>query len=193
MIYTKIYSNASSNDVNQAIHYLKHSLKNPTAANKLYSLVESTARKLQTFPYKHPMLDDQFLAMYEIRYIAVNNYLLFYTVTEETKTIYIVRFLYSRSNWKHILKHTIKYDEYLSSYTGSYVHEEIEEYGKQFKKEHNNMQENRDVNIDNNNFDEEKARQGLYNELQKGLDDIAAGRTIPADEAFAKLRKELES
>lgn len=31
-----------------------------------------------------------------------------------------------------------------------------------------------------------------YNELQKGLDDIAAGRTLPAEEVFAMLRRELE-
>ena len=31
------------------------------------------------------------------------------------------------------------------------------------------------------------ARHELYSELQKGLDSIAAGRTIPADEAFAIL------
>lgn len=106
--------------------------------------------------------------------------------------IYIIRFLYSRSDWKRILKHYVQYDEYLTGFTGGYVHEEQEEYSKQFKKEHNNMPETQNTNIDNENFDEEKARQELFNELQKGLDDIKAGRTIPAEEVFAMLREELE-
>ncbi len=36
-------------------------------------------------------------------------------------------------------------------------------------------------------YDELIARHELYSELQKGLDSIKAGRTIPAEEAFAIL------
>ena len=191
-LYTKIYSISSRNDVKQVIGYLKHTLKSPSAANNLYNLVNSTVKKLQTFPYKHPKIDDPLLASYHIRYVTLKSYLLFYTVTEETKTIYIIRFLYSRRNWQHILQRTVQYDEYLSKNITCYVHEEQEEYGKQFKKEHNNMPETQNTNIDNENFDKEKARQELFNELQKGLDDIKAGRTVPAEEVFAMLREELE-
>ena len=42
------------------------------------------------------------------------------------------------------------------------------------------------------NYDALTARLELYDELQKGLDDIAAGRTIPAEKVFAMLREELE-
>lgn len=41
-------------------------------------------------------------------------------------------------------------------------------------------------------YEELTARFTLYNELQKGLDDIAAGRTYTEEEVFAKLRAELE-
>ena len=191
-LYSKIYSISSRNDVKQVIGYLKHTLKSPSAANNLYNLVNSTVKKLQTFPYKHPKIDDPLLASYHIRYVTLKSYLLFYTVTEETKTIYIIRFLYSRRNWQHILQRTVQYDEYLSKNITCYVHEEQEEYGKQFKKEHNNMPETQNTNIDNENFDKEKARQELFNELQKGLDDIKASRTVPAEEVFAMLREELE-
>ena len=130
MPYSKVYSISSRNDVKQAIEYLKLTLKTPGAANNLYNLVESTAKKLQTFPYKHPEIDDPLLASYHIRYIPIKKYLLFYTVVEATKTIYIIRFLYSRRNWQHILQHTIQYDEYLSKNTGGYVHEKQEKFKK---------------------------------------------------------------
>lgn len=42
------------------------------------------------------------------------------------------------------------------------------------------------------NYDDTTARLELYDELQKGLDDIAAGRTNPAEEVHARLLKKFE-
>ena len=42
------------------------------------------------------------------------------------------------------------------------------------------------------NYDDLNARLELYDELKKGLDDIEAGRTIPAAEVHAKLAKKFE-
>lgn len=39
------------------------------------------------------------------------------------------------------------------------------------------------------NADYEAARQELYSLLQEGLDDVAAGRTLPWNEAFEELRQ----
>jgi len=192
MIYTIRYSENTQKDINKAVDYIIDILKNPQAAYNLRLEAQTAIESLNIFPCKHPVIKDLFLAFHEIRYIQIKNYLAFYKVIEETKTIYIVRFLYARSNWKRIVHDTVLYDEYICENTGSYVHEEQEEYGKQFKKERNNIPENQDVNINNDNFDEEKARQELYDEIKKGLDDIAAGRTVPADVIFARLRKELE-
>jgi len=192
MIYTVKYSEHTNQDINRAVDYLMDILKSPQAAYRLRLEAQSSIANLKTFPCKHPIIQDLFLSFYEIRYIQIKNHLAFYKVIEETKTIYVIRFLYARSDWKRILHKTILYDEYISENTGGYVHEEQEEYGKQLKKEHNNMPETQNTNIDNENFDEEKARKELFNELQKGLDDIKAGRTVPAEEVFAMLREELE-
>lgn len=42
------------------------------------------------------------------------------------------------------------------------------------------------------NYDDTAARLELYDELQKGLDDIAAGRTSPAEEVHTRLLKKFE-
>lgn len=187
MIYFKEFSKAAVKDIKQTNSYLKNILKNKSAAHNLINETEATVGNLIVFPNSHPIVQDSVLAFYKIRYVQIKNYLMIYTVNEDTKTVYIVRFLYSRSDWKRILKHYVQYDEYLTENTGGYVHEEIEEYGKQFKKEHNNMQKNRDVNIDNDNSDEEKARQELYDEIKKGLDDIKEGRVYSEEEVNAML------
>ncbi len=43
------------------------------------------------------------------------------------------------------------------------------------------------------NYDDTTARLELYDELQKGLDDIAAGRVLSEEEFFSTLRAELEA
>lgn len=43
-----------------------------------------------------------------------------------------------------------------------------------------------------NDYDNLTARLDLYDELRKGLDDIEAGRTIPAEEVHARLAKKFE-
>jgi len=192
MIYSKEFSKAAIKDIRRTNLYLKDTLKNRNASSRLITSTEAKVNELIIFPFQHPIVQDPVLKLYKIRYAQIKNYLIFYTVDENSKIVYIVRFLYARSDWNNILKKSIQYDEYLSEITGGYVHEEQEVYGKQFKKEQNHILENRDINIDNNNFDEEKSRKELFNELQKGLDDIKAGRTIPAEEVFAKLKKKFE-
>lgn len=187
MTYTIYYSASADRDIDKAIDYILVNLKNPSAALRLQQSEQSLVGNLINFPCKYPIIDDLLLAPYEIRFIPIQNYLLFYTITEETKTIYIIRFLYSRSDWQRILKLYIQYDQYLSETTGGYVHEEQEEYGKQIKKELTSKVETT-KNVNNNKtLDEEAARTELLNELKKGLDDIKAGRTYSEEEFFAML------
>ena len=192
MKYMIHYSASAERDIDKAIDYIINNLKNPLSAKLLQQREISLVNNLVHFPYKHPVIDDLLLAPYKIRYVPINNYLLFYTVIEETRTIYIVRFLYSRRDWQRILQNYVQYDEYLSKNTTYYVHENQEEFGKQFKKEPSIMTEAINNSNNNENFNEEAARLELYDELKKGLEDIAAGRTIPAEKVFAMLREELE-
>ena len=130
MMYNIEFSNLANKDFDKTIDYICNTLRNPYAAYQLGTLAESTINSLTLFPYKHQLVQDTFLLLYQIRYIKVKNYLVIYTVSEENKIVYIVRFLYSRSNWKNILINSIQYDEHLSENTGGYVHEEQEEFRK---------------------------------------------------------------
>ena len=130
MIYTIKYSKNTNQDLNKAVDYLIDILKNPQAAYRLRLEAQSHFANLKTFPCKHPIIQDLFLSFYEIRYIHIKNHLAFYKVIEETKTIYVIRFLYARSDWKRILHNTILYDEYISENTSGYVHDEQDEFNK---------------------------------------------------------------
>ena len=59
---------------------------------------------LADFPQKFEVVSDKLLSLWGIRFTIVMNYLAFYTVDDTTQTVYIVRFLYGKSNWVNILK-----------------------------------------------------------------------------------------
>lgn len=130
MIYSKEFSKAAIKDIRKTNLYLKDTLKNRNAASRLITSTEAKVNELIIFPFQRPIVQDPVLKLYKIRYAQVKNYLIFYTVDENSKIVYIVRFLYARSDWNNILKKSIKYDEHLSEKTGGYVHEEQEEFGK---------------------------------------------------------------
>jgi hypothetical protein len=49
-------------------------------------------------------VDDSILASWDIRFVIVNNYLAFYTISEDENLVIVVRFLFQKSNWNAILR-----------------------------------------------------------------------------------------
>ncbi len=91
-------------DLNHAADYIEFSLKNPQAANLLLDKADEQISSLSQFPQKRPLVEDKILASRGIRFIQVNNYLAFYIISEETRQVTVIRFLYAKSDWISILK-----------------------------------------------------------------------------------------
>lgn len=99
-------------DIQKALTYITLNLQNKTAADNLYITINSKINNLPNFPNKYPLVNDPKLLYQQIRYIPVDNYLIFYSVNESEQQIQILRFLYAKSNWLAILKrnkHTSAY------------------------------------------------------------------------------------
>jgi plasmid stabilization system protein ParE len=47
---------------------------------------------------------DEYLAEKGIKFVMIKNYMMFYTINEDEKTVIVIRFLYGRRDWKNILK-----------------------------------------------------------------------------------------
>lgn len=93
-------------DLASAVDYIDSVLKNPIVANQL---IEEAANRFQLLSINatlNPIISDEVLKSWGIRFIKVKNYLAFYRTDEVTKTVYIIRFLYGKSNWNSILKRT---------------------------------------------------------------------------------------
>ncbi len=54
-------------------------------------------------PLINALVNDHRLAQMGIRSIYVDNYIVFYIVVKETKTVTIIRVLYGRRNWQNVL------------------------------------------------------------------------------------------
>lgn len=93
-------------DLNAAVDYIEYVLKNPIAADNLIDEAEDAIQNLSTDAELHQIVSDKVLESWSIRFIRIKNYLAFYTIDKETNTVYIIRFLYEKSNWSSILKHS---------------------------------------------------------------------------------------
>ncbi len=54
-------------------------------------------------PTRHAVVADEELALQGIRKLIMNNYIVFYVVSEENATVTVVRILYGRRNWINLL------------------------------------------------------------------------------------------
>ncbi|MDE6658635.1 MAG: type II toxin-antitoxin system RelE/ParE family toxin [Eubacterium sp.] len=88
----------AKNDMLEIVKYISDELKNPAAASKLAEKFISSAEKVCDFPYLNHVYTPLKPLGLEYRRIIVNNYLMFYTVDEETKKVTIMRVIYARRN-----------------------------------------------------------------------------------------------
>lgn len=91
-------------DLSRAIDYIEYGLKNTTAAQKLYKRFFDSARLLLFSPTMYPIIQDLFLGHLRVRFMPIENYLLFYTILDDIHEVRIIRFLYAKSDWRTILK-----------------------------------------------------------------------------------------
>ena len=91
-------------DINAALDYIEFKLMNPQAADNLMAVIEKEINTLSESPYAHQIVDDPVLKKWGFRYLLVKSYIAFFVIDEESKTVYVIRFLYGKRNWIRILK-----------------------------------------------------------------------------------------
>lgn len=98
---------AAERDLAGASDHIEFVLKNPKAADDFLNEAEKQISSLSEYPERYKLVDDPVLASWGIRFVIVNGYLAFYTISEETQRVIIVRFLFQKSNWSTILQNGI--------------------------------------------------------------------------------------
>jgi plasmid stabilization system protein ParE len=98
-----VFSRKANGDILSALRYMRDTLKAPHAAKSHASELERCFAALRENPYSAPLVRNEQLATKGIRFALVKNYLLFYSINEQDKTVLLYRFLYGRRDWMTLL------------------------------------------------------------------------------------------
>ena len=83
--------------------YITEELQSPQAAFDFVDDIEAQISKLEHMPKRFALVDDEILASKGVRLIPVKNFLIFYVVDEEAKTVNIVSVMYGKRDWMNLL------------------------------------------------------------------------------------------
>ena len=101
--YKILVSESYHRDLRAIISYIANDIDAPFAAHDFLDNIEKIVSSLSHMPYSYNLVDDPYLQHKEFRKCIITNYIIFYKVHEESKTVMIHRMLHTRQNWIDIL------------------------------------------------------------------------------------------
>lgn len=102
-IYRIDLSEPAEKDMRNIIRYISFQLDAPQTAHKMMSILTAAINRLAEMPQKYPLVDDKRLSSMGYRKLIVKNYIIFFIIDENLKVVNLVRILYGRRDWLHIL------------------------------------------------------------------------------------------
>ncbi|HEY8909534.1 MAG TPA: type II toxin-antitoxin system RelE/ParE family toxin [Desulfosporosinus sp.] len=101
--YNVFMTHTATEDLKSIAAYIVNELQEPSIAKKLVGNIKESVMSLEQMPTRYSLLRDANLAVQGIRKIMVDNYIVFYFVSEKTNEVTIVRILYNRRDWVNLL------------------------------------------------------------------------------------------
>lgn len=98
-MYKLEYLPIACQDMIDIARYISQELKNPIAAKRLAAEFIKAEDRIKAFPYSNPVYIPIRPLNYEYRKLAVKNYLMFYWIEEEKKTVTIARIIYAKRDY----------------------------------------------------------------------------------------------
>lgn len=94
------YSKDSKEDIRSIHRYIANELKSPITAKKLTNKILDAVDSLEDLPLRYPPLNIEPYLSQGFRRINVENYTVIYLPDENSKTVRIIRILYSRRDFE---------------------------------------------------------------------------------------------
>ena len=102
-IYKIVIEKTAENDLNDILSYISNTLHEPVIAKKLYITIKENFSNLKSMPLRHKVVNEEPYRSIGMRMLLIENYIAFYVVDEDNKTVHIFRILYNRRDWQQIL------------------------------------------------------------------------------------------
>ena len=106
MSYRVLITDEATDDVFNLVKYIHVDLCNSDAANKLYTNLNREVNNMGDFPLKFADSGIKYRG-YIIHKKIYQSYLLFYIISDENQTVYVLRILKDIMNWRNILQKKI--------------------------------------------------------------------------------------
>ncbi len=94
---------SAENDLFKIGNYIAKELLELEIARKIVDEIGQAILSLEEMPLRNNLVDDERLALQGIRKLLINNYIVFYIVTEEDKIVTIIRILYGKRDWVNLI------------------------------------------------------------------------------------------
>jgi len=107
MNYAIEITETAKSDLRKIVQYIVEESKNPGIALRFINELRQTCEKLKDFPNSGANPKDRILLSLGYKYLIHKNYLIFYSVNQEEKKIYINAFFNGKTDYVKVLKNRI--------------------------------------------------------------------------------------
>ena len=101
--YKVLMTEPAADDLQSIARYIAEELLEPAIAKKLVGKIKEAVMSLAKLPARHALVADERIAAQRIRKLIVENYMAFYVISEKDETVMVIRILYGRRDWEHLL------------------------------------------------------------------------------------------
>ena len=103
MTYEVSMASPAERDLIKISDYIAIELGEPAVARKLVARIKKAVLSLDEMPYRHAEIDSELIGVAGIRHLIEANYIVFYHIREDKKSVRVLRVLYGKRNWQTIL------------------------------------------------------------------------------------------
>lgn len=102
-VYAVKLTESAAQDLREIDRHIRFRLLEPETASQQIERLRVAVFSLKSLPERHALLMDEVLRGQGIRFVPVDNYLVFYAICADTQRVYVLRILYSRRDWRNLL------------------------------------------------------------------------------------------
>ena len=107
MIFNVVYSSEARQDLRDIYEYIAYELLEPDTAAGQTNRIMKAARSLEQMPMRHRLYEEEPWHSQGLRFLPVDNYLIFYLPDETISVVNIIRIMYGGRDVKRQLSETI--------------------------------------------------------------------------------------
>ena len=102
-MYKVIIDDEAEKDLFHIFAYICHCLMSPSTAQTIYSNIKEAINSLAELPNRAPIIEKEPYSQEGVRKLLIKNYIAFYVVNEDSHEVHVLRVLYGKRDWRHLI------------------------------------------------------------------------------------------